>query len=562
MFPIPSMKIDSLISINGKYPLCMQQYPLKNKIYPVKEPLVISMSQKLPVPENKEDSAKIILNYKTANLGTCMLKCVCIDDEENVVYQDSIDIKRETWFADTLTISLKNVHYLILGIFALGNEIQPKIDQKLWLDKMEILIGNRNYYNFNIPVFSDCLDDACLIPLDIDHLYSDIQIPKDKKIIALGESVHGSGSISYFQTEMLKKLIIENNCRLVILEGNIYSTPYWNLYIQGKLPKDKIEDIRLDVQFDNISDPDIFCDFLLWLREYNSNVPERKVYIAGNVDIVSILDFRDLLFGYINTYYNDATQKSLYPLLKLLNDNKLEEAQTYIVDNMLKIKDILGGDIFYNIFYYALSRKIANYNIKQLNQSMKILLSRDYSMFLNSREFIRMLLADDETATIVAHLGHTDKKNSTGVFPYIYPMGYYLHKYYDNSYYNIVFTVGTGNITSLKDITVADIKYPVDNSIEKLCMKKLYPYFYYHDYKHKPIHMLYRRIGNLYHSDEKYDFGDIHAKMDAFVFIRESKAFRNKNKLTNEKISEFMFDRGMERASLMRKYRKQNRDGN
>ncbi|GHV18092.1 hypothetical protein FACS1894169_14290 [Bacteroidia bacterium] len=517
------------------------------------------MWQKLSIPENITDSAKIILNYKTANLGTCILKAIGIDDRENAIYQDSIEIKQEAWSTDTLTISLKNTRYLILGIFALGHETQRNTGQKLWLDRMEILIGNRNYYSYDIPEFSSYPEDNYIIPLDTNILYKNIQIPKNKKIIALGESVHGSGSISHFQIEMLRKLITENNCRLVVFEGHIYSTPYWNLFIQGKLPENKIEYIRLNAQFDNISDPDIFCDFLLWLREYNSNAIGNKVSVAGNVDIVDVGDFRDLLFDYINIYYNENTKKYLYPLLKFLNEGKLKEAQAYISENISQIKGILG-ETGYDIFNYILSRKAANNDIRNLEQSMRLFLSRDYSMYQNSQEFIRLLLAEGETAAVIAHWGHTDKKNSNNTFPYVYPMGYYFHEFYGDSYYNIGFTVGTGSITSLKDISGANIKYPADNSLEKLCMEKQYSYFYYQDPMYKPIHISYRRIGNPYSPKEIYDFGDINAKMDAFVFIRESKAFRDMDKLKKSETSGFMFERGMERGRLMKEYNKQNEE--
>lgn len=169
--------------------------------------------------------------------------------------------------------------------------------QKLWLDRMEILADGQDISHkfMSTLTCSDKLLDDYITPLDTVDLYQNISISEGKKVVALGESVHGSSTIEYYKYELIKKLILENKCRLVLLESPITYTPYWNLLIQGKLPEEKLR--KTIVQWQIMSgnfNGDQMTDFFLWLREFNLKASENdKVYIAGNVDAT----FPELVFN-------------------------------------------------------------------------------------------------------------------------------------------------------------------------------------------------------------------------------------------------------------------------
>lgn len=68
---------------------------------------------------------------------------------------------------------------------------------------------------------------------------------KTKKIIGLGESIHGSRSIIQKKKEITEKLCEDKNIKLICFEAGIDMVMNWDLYIQGILPesyRQKIED--------------------------------------------------------------------------------------------------------------------------------------------------------------------------------------------------------------------------------------------------------------------------------------------------------------------------------
>lgn len=545
------MKRDSTELVNGKYPLLIGQLPSKHELLP-KVPLSVIMYQEFPISVNCEDSVQVVLHSKSRNLKTCMVKGICIDDRENVVRQDSIVVEHQNWDSDTLIISLKNTTRLILGIFALGNEGKWKQDeqfrvleqdsQELWLDKMEVISADQDYFSdVTVEGIDDVLSDSCITPLDKNNLYQNLPIPVGKKIVALGESVHGSNSIKNFHYEYLKKLVTKNKCRLIILEVPIDYTPYLNLFIQGKLPEEEKQYIAEELQANHVGFlGEDFIDFLLWLRRFNLNTYGDKVYISGNVGpAYGKLNrtFWNPLYEYIAAYHKgliirkdislskETVSKMVSPILESLKEQtKLEDVQMYMSRNERQLRSIMGS-IDYDLFSYILALTIDYVDIdkdKVFESKVRRFLSRDHTMFLNSQWFIGKCLTGDNTVAVVAHCGHTDKKNYIFGFPYIYPMGYYFREYYGDSYFNIAFTVGIGEIISLADLAVAHLDYPLKGSFESQCMEKKLPYLYYRNCIHGALRTSYRVVGNKYWTPELYVKGDISQRIDAFVFIRES----------------------------------------
>ena len=354
-----------------------------------------------------------------------MLKGIRIGKNEDVIGQDSVMINHEDWSADTLRLSLEKTKRLLVGIFAVGTEDSLKRNdameaiqgpaQKLWLDRMEILADGQDISHkfMSTLTCSDKLLDDYITPLDTVDLYQNISISEGKKVVALGESVHGSSTIEYYKYELIKKLILENKCRLVLLESPITYTPYWNLLIQGKLPEEKLR--KTIVQWQIMSgnfNGDQMTDFFLWLREFNLKASENdKVYIAGNVDATfpelvfnplyeTICVYHDKLNNQSSTISNESDKDIIYNLMRLLAGRmQAEEALIYMEKNTRHLKDVMGN-LNYDIFYYTLSRRVFLDTLKTSEQVLRNFQSRDYFMFQNSQWFMRHCLADDCIATV------------------------------------------------------------------------------------------------------------------------------------------------------------------
>jgi len=355
----------------------------------------------------------------------------------------------------------------------------------------------------------------------------------EKKIIGLGESLHGSKTVAQSQIQIAKYLIENQQCRLILFEMSMYDFLNYNLFIQGKFDDNKINDIINELSI-SLYDPTTLVNFLLWLREYNLK-NENKVVVGGLLDI-NYDRLMNPLFDYLYAYYDEYTASTIYPVLKDVYDYHLLAALQK-VNNSDRLKEIMGETEYTDLLYalnmilkalYDENLQINNDKSYQENQKLALnaLFARDYSMWLVADRYISRL-SESEKAVIIAHDGHINKK--TTLFPYFYSMGSFLRDKYMENYAPIGIYVGGGSITSgnISDsiYTVIQLEHPVAGSIEEKCSKVHMPYFYYSSELLDKHNLYYRDIGWFYSPYHRiYNYGQIREKIDGFIFIDQSEA--------------------------------------
>ena len=539
------MRIDSTETVNGKYPLVIEQTKCPTEEHLVFNalhylPLSVMFYRQILLPDLlKNTDITISISNKSLNLSEALLRFFCIDKEDNIIFCDSIHLNNENaWNTKSTSFPANQTHRIILGISVIGyglpspNAYNP---QKLWLDKITLRAHGTALKSDNQQLaMPEEIDPGysveTVFPLD---QWSKINIPDDKTIIGIGEAVHGSKTINQIEMELVKNLILYHSCKLVLFELDMFQLMIWNQFVLGKIPDDYIYEIKKEASLALFS-PEIVADFLIWLKKYN-NVSNEKVYIQG-------LDQQDSwenrLFHYLYAFYNDSTASTLTPLLEKLNRRTFSEALIQAQESKLSLETIMGNKEFEN-FLYALE-KVVGYNkageilIKALGNnvdsisedSLSVLkhrfLDRDIAMTESVNRFIPLYLQNNQKACIIAHNGHINKKLSFNIFLHPYPMGYYLRQKYGDKYYSLGIFSGEGSISVLSDSVLKFQEVylnPVSpHSLEYACLQTGLATFFYPTKQLENNLFYYRSIGNQYAAEE-YSYGNLKTQLDGFIFV-------------------------------------------
>jgi erythromycin esterase-like protein len=421
------------------------------------------------------------------------------------------------------------------------------------LDKITITIDNKDIERINCSGYEhkDILKKEYIHWLERDSINIVNQIKlADKKIIAIGETIHGSNEINEKAFQIIKSCILKNNCKLVLLEMGLPESLKCNLYIQGKLPEDAINEIKEEINKDLIQSS-TFVDFLIWLRNYNKKVSD-NVILLGLIDIHDPLS--NPLFDYMNAFYSSQYKEIFLPLLNNLHYSRFKETLTLMTSMNNELKEIMGN-IEYEIFIYTLNRLIHTNerNISVISTYKSILLN-DYYMWINAEKFIKDYISSDEKVLIYAHYNHVKKKNIPVANLYTYKnLGQYLSDNFNSSFSAIAITVGEGEISirgnSTQDFVITRLHPPMYGSIEHLFLKMSNIYYPTHALENNVY--LIRDLGNrrtLRHNE--WEFSPLKDCADGIIFLRKSNSFKGNNYPYME---DYFWNKGIKRVALLKK---------
>jgi hypothetical protein len=552
-----SPQIDSTELIDSKYPVYFEADKLYKGIpddiniwY-----LKIELYQKFVIPPQVCNGKvfEISINNKCIGMDSLKLKISGVDKYGNIVKTESLDINNKAgWKLKSLKTHFDSIQYFTVSLLGTGillPQDKEKTVPKLYLDKISISIGGRDINQIdeiNNPASwrKEILNPDNIYPISAQYsnIIKDIGLDK-KKIIAIGETLHGSGSINEIAFLMAKNAIIYNNCKLILMELGLSSSLKLNLFLQGILPESEISNIWEEGRNTHVSNP-IFTNFLLWLREYNKTF-DRKIFLLGLLDTYEFIE--SPLYDYIFPFFSNENEDILLPLLNHLHKKELKEASNIVKTNTDRLKHLLGknGFFFFNHVLENLSEIEAGK--KQFDYD-----TYDYYMWMNANTFISSYLQKNETAFIYAHYGHVKKKEGKHEDLNSLTMGNYLENEYRNDYSVIGITVGSGSITTRElaspEFVTTNLEIMDSGSFEGICMEQKDTCFYYPS--NKLLHNIYiiRNIGNrgLYSNNKLYSL--LEANADGFIFIRNSNSF-NDDYPYNEN---YLWNKGVKRAAFLK----------
>ena len=480
--------------------------------FPFTRNLIVECEQRILLPISKEQGGKVTLFFKGHNIDNSELIVTGLDNEECFLYSDTLKLKVDSSIKTaSIDVSLSDVKLLNIKIVALGLLDR---ESSFSMGGVNIFLGEKaidtyslteSEQDFNFPTDR-------IIPIDINSTqgFAKIDSLKRKKIIAVGESVHGSNAIAKIIPRFIQQQITQNNCRLVIFEIPLEMALLYNKYVcDSKFALDK--DYLFGVEFESL---------LEWIRNYNSHKGEsEKINVLG-MDYCSYLNSENAtssyIFDYLTSINKDKRSKEIDSLSIMLLERPLKESINYL-KKQKKLKNELS-----QMDYKCIS------HILTLSESMgtdenKRMIARDSVMFENMKFLISNYCPSEARTFIYGHSGHLNRISGYPSLPDIASLGSMMSHYYRDDYYSITVHVENGSLFLPNEKMIRDC-YQLTN-FESTLETKLGEigydtYFtYIPDCLNKPIFSRY--VGSIFKKQSFFPF-NIYRRHDGIIFIRNT----------------------------------------
>ena len=479
-----------------------------------------NLSQIIILPNHSEKSeCQISISSKDKLPNDVLFKLTAYDKDELEIASELTTINSKQWRTHSLTLPLLNAKAIRVSISYSGNS-SP--EQCIWLDRLAIKIDKKTINNYNYlqalssedELFSNKLENRHAVALQLHNdstMLKDVYGIQNKKIIGLGESTHGSSSLQIANYQIIKNLILNQNCKLVLLEMPIDNTLIMDLYVQGKLPS-SYQDAIIPFLKPSIGGYKNTIQFLNWLRSYNLSA-ETKVHIFGIDNSIylpiNFFEFQLAVFG----------EQASQPHLSAINNGQYETAlkqaeQDSTLANQLGTKS------------FKLYLQIIRDEIRQINDPS----NRDINMFKKVEFLTNLYLEHNQTAVVYAHSGHITTQPEIDTFINAdKPLGYYLKNIHKEKYFTISAQIGTGTYSqdecsiNGKVISVS-LPPPPSYSFEYSALAYGSNFFFYPS-SFLPENLLsHGKISRASLNSDLFRFASLKRRFDAYIFLRESEA--------------------------------------
>ena len=390
---------------------------------------------------NTEITASI--KYKTLNCQRAFITLNSIGDCEQLLRSDTIELPlSETWKEVSKKVKIKDAHLLNIFIEGVGSELAFNnirvSDFKLEANGVR-LKNETAPKNDNTP-----LKKSDVIPLNgVDFS----KIPSiNSRIMAIGETVHGSKTLGRMVFDIIKERITKQGCDLVLHEYPLEYSFYVNRFVKND-PRFSLKDIERYMEGSLSSEHTI--DFIKWLRAYNST-HNNRVSLWGvdmeSLDVASSVDLSE----FVKTLCSNRETPETDSIVKRLLNWETSKEDTLQLTN---------ADGAVGKWLTANEREILKLCLKlnhENTETYERLTNRDETMAKTASKLIDILASKNAKATIYGHFLHlnylvaSDMKELNN-----YSMGHRMKSKYKDDYQAIALCTYSGKtLNSITDKTI------------------------------------------------------------------------------------------------------------
>lgn len=502
---------------NGRYPLLIGQERMMDMGFPLKA----TLEHCFCLPDADGDSLLVSITCKSRNLAKAALFISGMDKQENQLNTDTLFIHgRSDWYTFTKWISRRDAAIIHLAISVSG-EVGTQ-GQNLWLDRIVITteegkILDCSKMNGSDDIYlshKDLISLSLSVPTYFDRLTSTL---KNKKIVALGESVHGTQPMNELTIQLIKNHIQYNHCKLVLLELPIEKMLSVNRYVQGD-ENFQLDSLRNIVRYSLMSDSMI--DFFVWLKEYN-RISEDKVWLLGIDYDYRISDSYIDLIDYFLMVNKVREIQDVWEMCRIMFGSKYEDKEMIlqVFDSIAGCKDLLG-DKEWKIVRYCLEN-----SIRQGKSSSVRFTLRDKVMFDNL-QFLSALIcpSQQETVMIYSHLMHANYISSSS-WDRSASFGKLAKEQFKENYLCIgLFTLQGQTLSrgsTVGSTVIRDLQMALNNSLESVLGRLMCDCFYL-PVEELPSSLFYiRTSGNVYVENQLQTINPV-SRMGGVIFVKQS----------------------------------------
>lgn len=429
------------------------------KGFPFSNQLRTEYEQRILLPSDEIERAVVEFEGKGQNIELVSITLDAIGEEENVLFSDTLKFIPDTVLNSvTKSIELRNAELLNIRIFAEG-----KIEKDAYIafSKLNILIDGKPIDTFPFRILPSLVENNIhsYTAIDIDGKIELERISEinNKKIIALGESIHGNSSVKNLVYQLILQSVERLNCKLILLEMPIEKSFAYNRFIHDK---NYVLDTTLFID-------DATRNFLSRLQILNADkTEESKVNLYG-MDYNSIHSSTQSsaidIFDFVTELNKELRIPEVDQFSLLLMKEDSSHAINFLDAHRNEISKLLTiEEIECMLHVLKISKEMGKDGIARF-------ISRDSVMFLNTKFLIDKFAKSEDLKTII--YGHAVHINPVSTFPAVpcAPFGEYMHKEYADNYSPLLFLIGNGKSIAYderfnrKDNLLSN---PLKNSIE------------------------------------------------------------------------------------------------
>lgn len=471
--------------------------------------------------------------------------CVdALDDTERIVASETVLANPKGEFeSPAIHISVKGASFLNVKINIEGH---PQASASMKLSQLNISLDEKPINEYPLRTLpsldSEGFRAKGLRPTSLasgTYLKSIPSNITNRRIIGLGESVHGSVAVAKLSYDIILEAIQDYGYRLVLLEMPLEVSLMINRYIlDEKFELDNSVHIKKEM-----------LDFLNRIRAFNKGKPDKdKVRLFG-VDYVSSSSLSSMtsLFDFLAWVNRDFKNEALDRLSLMVINERLSEAVEFVKSYRTALGYVLTADevdIIHHILTLNLQMgrdPVARYN------------SRDSVMYLNTNFLLNQGATTNSPKTII--YGHAIHINSVSTYPanIAKPLGGYLKDKYGDEYVPVGILIGAGTRSAMGgvfNIYTKELSQPPLGSLESALGRSA------SDVQFLPLRevgtlLVMSRFGGAYHTYQEFYPMNMSERFDGILFIKDAKEGSSNNVVESQ---EHLFNR-LEATSNVRKSR-------
>lgn len=406
------------------------------KEFPFTKSLVAKCEQRILLPFQIEKRGKVSLTSKGTNIEYSRLIIRGLNKFEDVLYIDTLQFKSDS------TVNTISAEFFLSGIELLDIKIEAegfkKQEASFFISKVDISLGERTIDAFPLKEFNQKIDfcNDKIIPLHFNSSegFERIEGLKKKRIIGIGESVHGNTAIANTLLHLVQHQVLQNKCRLVMSEIPMELSLYCNRYIQDK-------SFEFEEKFFLGSELGYLLD---WLRDYNVDKQQKDRVVLLGTDFTYVRELGKStasdLFDYLALLNETVQSAEIDALLVSLLEESWEKSIFLLKQRREQFEKLLSPMDYMCISHiFNLSHSVGYDRDKRIT-------SRDSVMFENAKFLIDQFCPLEASAIITGHSVHL---NLLSCYPTTISgktFGFMMNNYYKDDFYSITVQIGAGGV--------------------------------------------------------------------------------------------------------------------
>lgn len=480
----------------------------------------------VPVYELNKQGAEVTasIRYKTLNCERAYITLNSIGAGEQVLKSDTIELPlTEEWKEVSEKIKIKDAYLLNVFIEAVGSELAFN---NIRVSAFKLEANGAQLKNETAPKSDNTSlkksDVMVLNGVDFSKIAS-----MQSRIMAIGETIHGSRTLGRMAFDIIKERIIKQGCNLVLHEYPLECSFYVNRYIKND-PRFKLQDIERYMEGNLSSEHTI--DFIKWLRAYNSAHNNRVSFWGIDIESLNIASSVDLS-EFVKTLCSKRETPETDSIVKRLLNWETNENDSLQLTN---------ADGAVGKWLTADERQILKLCLqlnKESSETYERLISRDETMAKTAFALIDILASNGAKATIYGHFMHLnylvggDMKELNN-----YSAGHRMKAKYKNDYQAIALCTYEGktlNCLTDKIIGAAQLVKAPEGSVEHALQNMGHNMAYLPAERLNNTDVLTMRV--LGNTNDRYQFFYFvpKARVDGILFVSRSQLVEKSQEVLN-----------------------------